>query len=80
MKLGVWPKTKDWVWTQGWLREFHRLLGERQASILVRMRGPILDPRWEPYPVDLDQIVLAYLSRGLSDPEDVNRLEAKAAS
>jgi ABC-2 type transport system ATP-binding protein len=39
----------------------------RQASILVRMRGPILDPRWESYPVDLDQIVLAYLGRGLHD-------------
>jgi len=42
-------------------------VAERQASILVRMRGPILDPQWESYPVDLDQIVLAYLSRGLQD-------------
>lgn len=32
-KFGVWPKTKEWVWGQGWLREFHRLLGERQDSV-----------------------------------------------
>ena len=40
---------------------------QRQVSTLVRMRQPLLDPRWESYPVDLDQIVLAYLSRGSAD-------------
>jgi 4-alpha-glucanotransferase len=32
-KFGVWPKTKEWVWGQGWLKEFHRLLGERRDKI-----------------------------------------------
>jgi ABC-2 type transport system ATP-binding protein len=39
---------------------------DRQANLLVRMRGPLLDPKWESYPVDLDQIVLAYLRRNAS--------------
>jgi ABC-2 type transport system ATP-binding protein len=55
-------------------------LGERQASVLVRMRGPILNPQWESHPVDLERIVLAYLSRGMSDPESINRLETEVAS
>jgi ABC-2 type transport system ATP-binding protein len=55
-------------------------LGERQASLLVRMRGPLLDPRWESYPVDLDQIVLAYLSRGLTDSGSIERLMTQVAS
>lgn len=54
-------------------------LSDRQASLLVRMRGPLLDPHWESYPVDLDQIVLAYLSRGLSDP-GIDHLATKVAS
>lgn len=29
-KFGVWPHTKEWVWEQGWLREFLRILVERQ--------------------------------------------------
>jgi alpha-amylase len=32
-KFGVWPKTKEWVWEKGWLREFFRLLGERQDHV-----------------------------------------------
>jgi alpha-amylase len=36
-KFGVWPKTKEWVWptatSEGWLRQFHRLLGERQDGV-----------------------------------------------
>jgi alpha-amylase len=32
-KFGVWPKTKEWVWNQGWLSEFHRLLGERGERV-----------------------------------------------
>jgi|SRR5579859_4759760 len=53
---------------------------ERQASLLVRMRGPLLDPRWESYPVDLDQIVLAYLSRNASISSFETDLAAEAAS
>ncbi len=37
--------------------------GRRQASLLIRRNGGIFDPRWEAQPVDLEQIVLAYLSR-----------------
>ena len=37
---------------------------DRQANAVVRTRGPFLDPRWEAFPVDLEQIVLAYMSRG----------------
>jgi len=55
-------------------------LSERQASLLVRMRGPLLDPRWERYPVDLDQIVLAYLSRNASVSSFETDLAAEAAS
>ncbi len=39
---------------------------QRQVSVLARIRGPLVDPRWESHPVDLDQIVLAYLSRDAS--------------
>jgi ABC-2 type transport system ATP-binding protein len=53
---------------------------DRQASLLVRMRGPLLDPRWESYPVDLDQIVLAYLSRGSSNASSDDELTTEAAS
>jgi ABC-2 type transport system ATP-binding protein len=53
---------------------------DRQASLLVRMRGPVLDPRWESYPVDLDQIVLAYLSRGSSKSNSDDELASEALS
>lgn len=52
---------------------------DRQASLLVRMRGPLLDPRWESYPVDLDQIVLGYLSRGLSSSTSGDELATEVA-
>ena len=31
-KFGVWPHTKEWVWEKGWLREFLRILVERQQQ------------------------------------------------
>ena len=31
-KFGVWPHTKEWVWDQGWLRDFLRTLVERQEQ------------------------------------------------
>jgi len=36
---------------------------DRQASLLVRRTGPVFDPRWVSHPVDLEQIVLAYLAQ-----------------
>jgi alpha-amylase len=31
-KFGVWPHTKEWVWDQGWLREFLHIVVERQQQ------------------------------------------------
>jgi alpha-amylase len=31
-KFGVWPHTKEWVWDQGWLRDFMRTLVDRQQQ------------------------------------------------
>lgn len=31
-KFGVWPHTKEWVWDQGWLRDFLRMLVEKQQQ------------------------------------------------
>jgi hypothetical protein len=44
-KFGVWPHTKEWVWDQGWLREFLRLLVERQneGSFKTAHFGEYLD-------------------------------------
>lgn len=36
---------------------------EKQASLLVRLTGPILDPAWQREAVHLEEIILAYLSR-----------------
>jgi ABC-2 type transport system ATP-binding protein len=42
------------------LRETHT---ERQTTLLVRADGHVYDARWELHPVDLEEIVLAYLGR-----------------
>ncbi len=36
---------------------------EKQGSLLVRLREPILDPVWQVEAVHLEEIVLAYLGR-----------------
>ncbi|MDT5410654.1 MAG: type transport system ATP-binding protein [Mycobacterium sp.] len=41
---------------------------DRQTTILVRSEGKILDPTWTISPPSLEDIVLAYLSRGLARP------------
>jgi 4-alpha-glucanotransferase len=41
-KFGVWPRTKEWVWEKGWLREFHKLLGERSAEFQTAHFGEYL--------------------------------------
>jgi ABC-2 type transport system ATP-binding protein len=41
---------------------------DRQNTILVRSEGKILDPTWTISPPSLEDIVLAYLSRGLARP------------
>jgi ABC-2 type transport system ATP-binding protein len=43
----------------------------RQTMLWVRLRGPLLDPRWDVEPLSLEDITLAYLERGrqqLSQP------------
>ena len=37
-------------------------LTERQAVLLVRQRGPIIDPAWTVRPVALEELVLAYMN------------------
>jgi ABC-2 type transport system ATP-binding protein len=37
-------------------------LTERQAVLLVRQRGPIIDPAWTVRPAALEELVLAYMS------------------
>ncbi len=36
---------------------------DKQSTLLVRTDGPILDPSWNVRPVDLEDLVLAYMSR-----------------
>jgi ABC-2 type transport system ATP-binding protein len=35
----------------------------RQTRLLVRLDGPVLDPRWEVTEVGLEDIILAYMGR-----------------
>ncbi|MGD0702682.1 MAG: ABC transporter ATP-binding protein [Trebonia sp.] len=37
---------------------------DRQSILLIRSDGPVLDPAWTVRPVTLDDLVLAYMSRG----------------
>jgi ABC-2 type transport system ATP-binding protein len=39
----------------------------RQTTMVVRVRGPIVDPSWEVHDVGLEELVLAYMG-GRSDP------------
>ncbi len=43
----------------------------RQATLVVRTDGPIVDPKWEEYEVSLEDLVLAYLGRR-SNPHDAD--------
>ena len=48
-KFGVWPKTKEWVWPSGdnvgWIKEFHRLMGERRDRVVTQHFGEYLRAR-----------------------------------
>lgn len=39
---------------------------ERQSTLLVRSDGPVLDPAWTIEPVNLEDLVLAYMGQGKS--------------
>jgi ABC-2 type transport system ATP-binding protein len=55
---------------------------DRQASLLVRTSGPLLDPAWKAHEVTLEDLVLAYLAEpsagALPGPSARNRLEVQA--
>lgn len=57
--------------TQTLVQESHT---DRQTTMLVRTAEPILDPRWLVTPIGLEDLVLAYMSTGTTDP-DVRRLQ-----
>jgi ABC-2 type transport system ATP-binding protein len=47
------------------IRESHT---ERQTTLLVRANGHVYDACWEVHPVDLEEIVLAYLGYAPAAP------------
>jgi ABC-2 type transport system ATP-binding protein len=47
--------------------------GERHSNLLVRTNGAAVAPGWEAHPVDLEELVLAYLQR--SPAENVENVE-----
>ena len=40
----------------------------RETTMLVRLRGPLLDPTWEVHPVGLEELILAYMSKTAPPP------------
>jgi len=60
------------------IRESHT---DKQSTLLVEAAGPIADPAWESHPVDLEELVLAYLGE-LTEPSPpvsvIHRAEARA--
>ncbi len=38
-KFGLWPKTREWVYKKGWLKQFLNFLGQRQDRIQVLPLG-----------------------------------------
>jgi ABC-2 type transport system ATP-binding protein len=38
---------------------------DRQSTLVVRSAGPVLDPAWSIEPVELEDLVLAYMSRAV---------------
>lgn len=50
---------------------------DRQSTLMVRSDGPILDSRWTVEPVNLEDLVLAYMSQGRDSRESTS--EKKSA-
>jgi ABC-2 type transport system ATP-binding protein len=60
------------------IRESHT---DKQATLLAETSGPIADPAWEAHPIDLEELVLAYLGEPNQPPLQVvpqPRAEARA--
>jgi len=51
----------------------------RQETLVVRVDGPIIDPKWEEYEVTLEDIVLAYLGQKDAPAETKKNVRAVAA-
>ena len=51
---------------------------ERQTTLIVRSDGPILDPAWTIEPTSLEDLVLAYMSRGSPSHTSAQPSEAGA--
>jgi ABC-2 type transport system ATP-binding protein len=51
----------------------------RQATLVARIDGPIIDPKWECYEVTLEDIVLAYLGQKDTPPETTSKVKEIAA-
>jgi ABC-2 type transport system ATP-binding protein len=49
---------------------------DRQSIVLVRSDGPIVDPRWTVEAVNLEDLVLAYMSRGRTERRSHNDEES----
>ena len=46
----------------------HESRTDRQTSLLARLNGPVIDPSWSVHEVDLEEIVLGYLSVAAGSP------------
>ncbi len=51
----------------------------RQTTLLVRTRGPIIDPRFEVHPIGLEDLILAYMgsTSPASLPQDLHEIGAQ---
>jgi ABC-2 type transport system ATP-binding protein len=66
-KLLIGPRERAGT-ISGVAEVLHQSTTDRQATVLVRTNGPIIDPSWMVNQVSLEDIVLAYLdSRSTSD-------------
>lgn len=50
----------------------------RQVSLWVRLTGPLHDPNWQVEELNLEEIMLAYLGLGSSEPAEPVRIEVSA--
>jgi ABC-2 type transport system ATP-binding protein len=69
-KLLIGPRERSGA-ISGVVQVLHESQTDRQATLLVRTNGPIIDPSWMVNQVSLEDIVLAYLdSRSSADAND----------
>jgi ABC-2 type transport system ATP-binding protein len=44
---------------------------DRQSTFVVRSSVPVLDPAWTVEPLDLEELVLAYMTQDVVDAHDL---------